>query len=34
MNPKEQDINLTREQEEDTFQIEASVPNNHRQQMY
>lgn len=34
MNPKKQDINLTRQQEEDTFQIETSVPNNHLQQMY
>lgn len=29
MSPKKQDINLTRKQEEDTFQIETSVPNNH-----
>lgn len=31
MNPKKQVINLTRQQEEDTFQI---VPNNHLKQMY
>jgi hypothetical protein len=28
------DINLTREREEDTYQIQTSVPNNHLQQMY
>jgi hypothetical protein len=31
MNPKKPDTNLTRQQEEDTFQKETSVPNNHLQ---
>lgn len=34
MNPEKQDINLTWQQEGDTFQIETSVPNNHLQQLY